>query len=448
MDEHINYLKKLSQTGRQISAALSVEKIIQAAYENIHTMMDAAIFTIGLHRPELNVLEFSAIIENGQLLPPFTVPLSDENQVVTWCFKRQEEVVLNNNDSGIAEYPASTPLTKTAGSPCSVMCLPMWQKEKAIGVIMVQSYNKNAFSEVDLNILRNLANYCAMAIRNADAHWRLEGLLDELQEAHDKLIIQSKLAGLGEITAGIAHEIQNPLNFVNNFSELSNELLDEMRQDLINGEISKADEIFADIKQNLEKICEQGKRADSIVKGMLQHSRSAPGQKEPTDINALADEFLRLAYHGLRAKDKSFNTTWKTDFDDSIGKINVVSQDIGRVILNLLTNAFYAVNEKRKLNIPGYSPLVTVYTKKLPGKVEIRITDNGNGIPPDVLDKIFQPFFSTKPSGEGTGLGLTLSNDIITKGHGGELKVKTKEGEGSSFYIFLQDFLGESGHQA
>jgi signal transduction histidine kinase len=448
MDEHINYLKELSQTGRQISAAMSVEKIIQAAYENIQTMMDAAIFTIGLHRPELNVLEFAVIIENGQLLPPFTVPLSDENQVATWCFKRQEEVVLNNNDSGSTEYPASTPLTKTAGNPCSVMCLPMWQKEKAIGVITVQSYNKNAFSEVDLNILRNLSNYCAMAIRNADAHWRLEGLLDELQAAHDKLIIQSKLAGLGEITAGIAHEIQNPLNFVNNFSELSNELLDEMRQDLINGEISKADEIFVDIKQNLEKICEQGKRADSIVKGMLQHSRSAPGQKEPTDINALADEFLRLAYHGLRAKDKSFNTTWKTDFDDSIGKINVVSQDIGRVILNLLTNAFYAVNEKRKLDIPGYSPLVTVYTKKLPGKVEIRITDNGNGIPPDVLDKIFQPFFSTKPSGEGTGLGLTLSNDIITKGHGGELKVKTKEGEGSSFYIFLQDFLGESGHQA
>ena len=447
MDEHINYLKKLSQTGRQISAALSVEKIIQAAYENIHVMMDAAIFTIGLHRPELNILEFAAIIENGQLLPPFTVPLSDENQVVTWCFKRQEEVVLNNNDSGSTEYAASTPLTKTAGSPCSVMCLPVWQKEKVIGVITVQSYNKNAFSEVDLNILRNLANYCAMAIRNADAHWRIEGLLDELQAAQDKLIIQSKLAGLGEITAGIAHEIQNPLNFVNNFSELSNELLDEMRQDLINGEISKADEIFVDIKQNLEKICEQGKRADSIVKGMLQHSRGAPGQKEPTDINALTDEFLRLAYHGLRAKDKSFNTAWKTDFDDSIGKINVVSQDIGRVILNLLTNAFYAVNEKRKLNIPGYSPLVTVYTKKLPGKVEIRITDNGNGIPPDVLDKIFQPFFSTKPSGEGTGLGLTLSNDIITKEHGGELKVETKEGEGSSFYIFLQDFLVESVHQ-
>ena len=242
------------------------------------------------------------------------------------------------------------------------------------------------------------------------------------------------MASLGELTAGIAHEIQNPLNFVNNFSEVSNELLVEMIADLDNGDADEAKAIANDVKQNLEKINHHGKRADAIVKGMLQHSRSSSGVKEPTDINALADEYLRLCYHGLRAKDKSFNATIKTDFDESIDKINIVPQDIGRVILNLLTNAFYAVNEKKQSNNNGYEPTVTVSTKKIADKIEIRVGDNGNGIPQKVLDKIFQPFFTTKPTGQGTGLGLSLSYDII-KAHGGEIKVKTKEGEGTEFVI-------------
>ncbi|MBI1342037.1 MAG: GHKL domain-containing protein [Terrimonas sp.] len=264
----------------------------------------------------------------------------------------------------------------------------------------------------------------------------LQQSLEELKAAQAQLIQSEKMASLGELTAGIAHEIQNPLNFVNNFSEVSKELLDEMKEELDTGHPEVAKEIANDVIQNLEKILHHGKRADGIVKGMLQHSRSSSGQKEPTDINALADEYLRLAYHGLRAKDKSFNAAMKTDYDDQIGLINIMPQDMGRVILNLITNAFYAVTQKKKQYPEGYEPVVTVSTQLLNNRIAIRVKDNGSGIDDKVLDKIFQPFFTTKPTGQGTGLGLSLSYDIV-KAHGGELHVETKEGEGSTFIIQL-----------
>ncbi len=268
----------------------------------------------------------------------------------------------------------------------------------------------------------------------------LEKTLADLHATQSQLIQSEKMASLGELTAGIAHEIQNPLNFVNNFSEVNTELIDEAGEEINKGNIEEVKNILNDIKENEQKINHHGKRADAIVKGMLQHSRSSNGVKEPTDINALCDEYLRLSYHGLRAKDKNFNATMKTDFDNSIGNINIIPQDIGRVILNLINNAFYAVDEKKKQNIPGYEPTVQIKTTQNPPSggrgAEIRVTDNGNGIPPKVLDKIFQPFFTTKPTGQGTGLGLSLSYDII-KAHGGELKVETKEKEGSIFIIQL-----------
>ncbi len=270
-----------------------------------------------------------------------------------------------------------------------------------------------------------------------EAKQKAEEALTELQSTQKQLIQSEKMASLGELTAGIAHEIQNPLNFVNNFSEVSNELIDEMVDEVKKGNAAEAAAIANDIKQNLEKISHHGKRADAIVKGMLQHSRSSSGVKEPTDINALADEYLRLAYHGLRAKDKSFNANLKTDYDQSIGNINIIPQDIGRAVLNLITNAFYAVDEKKKQRPGGYEPTVSVSTKKTGDKVLISVKDNGNGIPQKILDKIFQPFFTTKPTGQGTGLGLSLSYDII-KVHGGELKVETNEGEGSKFIIQLR----------
>lgn len=272
----------------------------------------------------------------------------------------------------------------------------------------------------------------------------LENTLNDLRATQEQLIHSEKMASLGELTAGIAHEIQNPLNFVNNFSEVSNELLDEMQEELEKENPAEAIEIAKNIKLNLEKIIHHGKRADSIVKGMLQHSRSNSGIMEPVEINILCDEYLRLAYHGLRAMDKSFNATLKTDFDENIGKINVVPQEMGRVILNLLTNAFYAVNEKKKQfenesdkGIQPYIPTVTISTRKNKSNVEIKISDNGNGIPKEVVDKIFQPFFTTKPSGKGTGLGLSLSYEIITKAHGGKLMVDNTPGEGVTFSIIL-----------
>ena len=270
----------------------------------------------------------------------------------------------------------------------------------------------------------------------AERTTELEKSLEELRLSQKQLIQSEKMASLGELTAGIAHEIQNPLNFVNNFSDVNKELLLEMKDELDNGNIADAKTIANDVIDNEEKINHHGKRADAIVKGMLQHSRSSTGLKEPTDINKLADEYLRLAYHGLRAKDKTFNATLKTDFDETIGNINIIPQDIGRVILNLINNAFYAVDEKKKQQPTGYEPTVFVITKKAGDKVLISVKDNGNGIPQKVLDKIFQPFFTTKPTGEGTGLGLSLAYDIV-KAHGGEIRVESKEGEGTNFKIEL-----------
>jgi two-component system NtrC family sensor kinase len=269
---------------------------------------------------------------------------------------------------------------------------------------------------------------------------KVELTLSELKSTQVQLIQSEKMASLGELTAGIAHEIQNPLNFVNNFSEVTNELIDEMNAEIEKGDLKEAKLIAHDIKQNLEKINHHGKRADAIVKGMLQHSRSSSGVKEPTDINALADEYLRLAYHGLRAKDKSFNATMKTDFDESIGKINIVPQEIGRVILNLINNAFYAASQPSKGGLSNSDsnkiPTVWVSTKKDGNKILISVRDNGPGIPESIKEKIFQPFFTTKPTGQGTGLGLSLSYDII-KAHGGEIKVESKEEKGTIFIITL-----------
>ncbi len=273
-----------------------------------------------------------------------------------------------------------------------------------------------------------------------DAKQKAEEALTELQATQKQLIQSEKMASLGELTAGIAHEIQNPLNFVNNFSEVSNELIMELNAERLKPDAERDEqlenEILNDIKQNLEKINHHGKRAGDIVKGMLQHSRQSSGKKEPTDINALADEYLRLAYHGLRAKDKSFNAAFETNFDSTLPKLNVIPQDIGRVLLNIINNAFYAVNEKRRTAGENYKPLVSIQTKKINDTIEISVEDNGNGIPESIKEKIFQPFFTTKPTGQGTGLGLSLAYDIV-KAHGGEIKVETKEGEGTTFMIIM-----------
>ena len=307
----------------------------------------------------------------------------------------------------------------------------------------------------EINLLQSIADAFSTAYARYEDFNKLEAAkkqvdntLTELEQAQQQLVQSEKMASLGELTAGIAHEIQNPLNFVNNFSEVNKEMLEELKTERLKPDEERDDDLqndlINDVIENSEKILHHGKRADAIVKGMLQHSRKSSGQKEPTDINALADEYLRLSYHGMRAKDKSFNAEMKTDFDESLGKINIIPQDIGRVLLNLFNNAFYAVTEKKKQLVNEeksgtsnlYQPTVSVSTRKSENSVFITVSDNGNGIPKNIIDKIFQPFFTTKPTGSGTGLGLSLSYDIV-KAHGGKIKVDSIEQVGTEFIIEL-----------
>ena len=312
------------------------------------------------------------------------------------------------------------------------------KKQAQITQLSQQQKIQRIFLISSLVVLTLIAITAGLLLRNnrqkQKAKLKIESAYAELKSTQAQLVQSEKMASLGELTAGISHEIQNPLNFVNNFSEINNELIAELKNAKLTSETDE--EVLNDIYQNNEKIVLHGKRADAIVKGMLEHSRQRTGKKQLTDINMLADEYLKLAFHGMRAKDKNFNALLKTHFNQHADNINIVPQDIGRVLLNLYNNAFYAVNEKARQHIPGYEPTVTVSTEKLGSNIEIKVTDNGNGIPQTILNKIFQPFFTTKPTGQGTGLGLSLAYDMV-KSHGGELKAETKENEGSKFIISI-----------
>ena len=447
IDRKASNVELLGEIGRKITSSLSVEKIISTVYDNVNLLMDASVFGIGIYHEDSKALTFPATYENGQALPAYSNSINEENRFAVLCFNRNEEFIIGDLQKEYRDYMQHIPQATSGNLPLSLIYLPLTVKDKITGVITVQSFKQQAYTEYHLYMLRNIAIYAAIALENAESYKKLNHTIESLKTTQTQLIQAEKMASLGELTAGIAHEIQNPLNFVNNFSEVNSELIAEMKQEIEKGNYDEARSIAKNIEENEQKIVFHGKRADAIVKGMLQHSRSSSGVKEPTDINALCDEYLRLSYHGLRAKDKSFTATYKTELDTSIDKINIIPQDIGRVILNLLTNAFYVVNEKKLAldhsgfknpnGLNAYEPTVTISTKKINDCVEIRVTDNGNGIPTKVLDKIFQPFFTTKPTGKGTGLGLSLSYDIVTKGHAGELKVETKEGEGSVFLIQL-----------
>lgn len=444
LSEQKENVELLSEIGRKITASLSVEKIISTVYDNVNALMDANVFGIGIYNDALKRIEFPATYENGQQLAFYTNDINDKNRFGTVCFKRGKEIIINDLDKEYKNHIQEVVIVDKSGQPLSLIYLPLVAKGEKLGVITVQSFEKDAYSDYHLFMLRNIATYAAIAIENAESYETLNKTFSTLKSTQTQLIQSEKMASLGELTAGIAHEIQNPLNFVNNFSEVNEELIEELKGEWVklNGErnMKLQEELLNDIQQNTVKIIHHGKRADAIVKGMLQHSRSSTGAKEPIDINALADEYLRLSYHGLRAKNKSFNADFKTNFDETLGKLNIVGQDIGRVLLNLYNNAFYATNEKQKdkslkqENNVKYDPIVSVTTRKSENSVHITVSDNGNGIPQNVIDKIFQPFFTTKPTGAGTGLGLSLSYDII-KTHGGEIEVRSKEGEGTQFTI-------------
>jgi signal transduction histidine kinase len=446
LEQSYNSISVLSKIGQDITSTLNLDTILNTVYTNVNQMMDATVFGIGIFNPYESSIEYRMSMEKGKRYQPYHRTMEDKNQFPVWCIENKKEVFINDIHNEYSKYLPNIDMTILSSAemedgtlpenPHSLIYLPLMVKDTVIGLISVQSYQKNAYTPYHLNILKTLASYTSAALYNARSYETLQNTLNELKLTQEQLVQSEKMASLGELTAGIAHEIQSPLNFVNNFSEVNKELLIELKDEIKKGNLDEVNAIADDVISNEEKINHHGKRADAIVKGMLQHSSSGSGKKEPTNINALADEYLRLSYHGLRAKDKSFNATMKTDFDESIGKVNIVPQDIGRVILNLITNAFYVVHEKSKQGIEGYEPTVSVSTKKEDNNILISVKDNGNGIPQKVLDKIFQPFFTTKPTGQGTGLGLSLSYDIV-KAHGGELKVETKEGEGSTFKIQL-----------
>ena len=453
LEQSYNNIALLGEIGRKITASLSVETIIGTVYDNVNSLMDASVFGIGIYHDDTKQIEFASTYEKGKALPVYSHSINDENRLAGKCFNSGKEIVIGDFYAEYSKYLQKVPLPSHGDQPVSLIYLPLTVNEKMLGVITVQSFSKSAFSAYHLYMLRTIAIYAAIALENAESFNKLNHTVDSLKHTQKQLIQSEKMASLGELTAGIAHEIQNPLNFVNNFSEVNTELIEELKEERKKEvrDFKNEDAILNDIASNEQKINHHGKRAGDIVKGMLQHSRnSSSAVKEPTDINKLADEYLRLAYHGLRAKDKSFNATMKTDFDESLSAneagINIIPQDIGRVVLNLITNAFYAASlpSKGGFKDPDYKhePTVWIKTSKTPplggrgAGVLISVRDNGPGIPQKVLDKIFQPFFTTKPSGQGTGLGLSLSYDIV-KAHGGEIKVETKEGEGTEFIISL-----------
>jgi signal transduction histidine kinase len=450
LEQSYNSISVLSKIGRDITSTLDLDIILNTVYENVNQLMDATIFGIGIYHPEEESIEYRLSIEEGKRYQPYRREMSDKSQLAVWCIENNQEIFINDIQTEFSKYLKDIDLTvltsviledgSTPQNPTSLIYLPLQVKDRIIGLISVQSYEKNAYTQYHLAILKTLASYTSAALYNARSYETLQNTLNELKLTQEQLVQSEKMASLGELTAGIAHEIQNPLNFVNNFSEVNTELIDEMQEAIHKGDLQEIMTIAGDIKANEQKISHHGKRADAIVKGMLQHSRISSGIKEPTDINALAEEYFRLAYHGLKAKNKSFHVSMNTELDKHIGKINIIPQDIGRVLLNLYNNAFYAAPLPPKGGFPNpqdrHEPAVWVSTKKMGDKIIISVRDNGPGIPQKILDKIFQPFFTTKPTGLGTGLGLSLSYDII-KAHGGELKVETKEGEGAEFIIQL-----------
>ena len=410
-----------------------------------------SIFGVGIYHPEKQIIAYNLAIEKGKRYEPYTRDTKDKNQFPVWCIDNRKPVFINDVTTEYSEYIETYEEKRTeledgtiSEDPLSLIYLPLLVQDKILGVITIQSFKKNAYTEQHLNILQNLAAYTSIALDNANAYGQLQDILEDLKTTQEKLVTQEKLASLGQLTAGIAHEIKNPLNFVNNFAELTVELLEELKEylekykDKFTAEdVENIEDIITDLDQNAKKINEHGKRADSIVRSMLQHSRGKSGIRQATDINAMLEEDLNLAYHGMRAQDSEFNITIEKKFDETIGDFEVVPQDISRVFLNIITNGFYEAYKRKTQNGKEFSPKLSVISKNLEKQIEIRIRDNGNGIPASIRDKLFEPFFTTKPTGQGTGLGLSLSYDIVVKEHNGELAFETEDGKFTEFIIKL-----------
>ncbi|MFA7418369.1 MAG: cache domain-containing protein [Melioribacteraceae bacterium] len=444
LDKAVENVRTLNQIGRQITSTLKLESIFATVHDRVNQLLDASTFSIMVYNENEQLLDCKLAIENGERLPEFSFSTLDKNRFAVWCIDNQKPIFINDVDTEFSNYIATRAKPKAGKYVSSLIYLPLVVNQKTVGVISAQSYNKNAYSESDLDILSNIANYTAIALENAFAYENINRANRDLKEAQTQLVQSEKMASLGQLTAGIAHEIKNPLNFINNFSELSIELSKELLEE-IETQLGKLEpksvayirEILKDIEHNVTKINEHGKRADSIVKGMLLHSRGKSGEKQKTNLNDLLTEYLNLAYHGFRAQDSSFNVKMETTLDNSIELVNVVPQNMSRVFLNIFNNACYSVNEKKKEFKDSFNPVLLVTSKNLGDKIEVIIKDNGKGISKEILDKVFNPFFTTKPTGKGTGLGLSLSYDIIVQEHKGELKVNSEVGEYAEFIITI-----------
>lgn len=439
--------EQLSKIGRAITSTLSITTIIETVYENVNELMDAAIFGIGIYNAKTNKLEFPATKEKGQMLPPYDHEINDENRLAVWCFNNSKEIIIGDTSRESSKYvKKSLPPIKGDDSK-SLIYLPLVHQDRTIGVITTQSFNENAYTTYHVHLLRNLATYAAIALDNASAYRKLDATIKDLQIMQEQLIQQEKLASLGQLTAGIAHEIKNPLNFVNNFSDLSVELIDEAREELKEvqnrnrNDIPRLEEVsrlLEDVKTNLLKICKHGTRADGIVKSMLQHSRGGSGKKEPTNLNDLIREYVNLSFHGMRASKHPIDVELDLQLDEKVGKVSLIEEDFSRVVVNLCTNSFEAMREKslRPHLEEEYRPKLTVRSLKEQNKVILEFEDNGPGIPEDLKDKILQPFFTTKRGTAGTGLGLSITHDII-QSHGGNLSLESSRDTGTCFIIEL-----------
>jgi signal transduction histidine kinase/HAMP domain-containing protein len=444
LDVAFENVKTLSYIGKKITSTLDIELIEEIVYENVNSMMDATSFVIMIYNEQEKKLEGTYSMEKGVKLPSFEISLEEKNRFAVWCVDHKSAVFLNDVDNEYMKYIPYRAKPKAGETVASLIYLPLMVENRIIGVISVQSFNKNAYSQYQLDMLNNLANYVAIAFENAFSYEKINKANSELKAAQAQLVQAEKMASLGQLTAGIAHEIKNPLNFVNNFAELTVDLAKELAEEFDNlsdklspKEMEYLHEITSDIRSNAQKINDHGKRADSIVKGMLLHSRGKAGDKQPTDVNAVLAEYVNLGYHGMRAQDNTFNLKIESDYDTTIGMINIVPQDISRVFLNIINNACYSTNQKKKELKDAYFPILQITTRNLNDKVEIRIRDNGEGIPQEIMDKVFNPFFTTKPAGHGTGLGLSLSFDIIVQEHHGEMKVDSKLGEYAEFLLVI-----------
>ncbi len=435
-------ISTIGEMGRGITAGLNFEHVIVKLYNQTKELMPCDAFTILSYNKERSVLEGKFAVEEGVELPYYEYAL-DEQRFATWCVKNRQPILINDNETEHVKYIPQRVVPKGKYVQ-SLIYLPLISQDEVVGAISIQSYTKDAYTAHDLEIFNMLAAYTAVAVANAQSFEAIRKINKDLQDAQNKLIQSEKMASLGQLTAGIAHEIKNPLNFVNNFSELSIGLVDEIEEDLEKaGNVLPSDikedleDILSDLKLNVSKINEHGKRADSIVKGMLLYSRGKSGEMQLTDINALLAEYVNLGYHGMRSQDKTFNIKMEQQHDPALPKINVVPQDLSRVFLNIINNACYATHEKHKVKGDSYFPLLSTTTINHPDTVEIRIRDNGTGISEENMNRLFNPFFTTKPTGKGTGLGLSMTYEIVTTQHKGEIRVDSKEGEYTEFIIII-----------